>query len=230
MGGSVGENRSATLAAETVRFSRLAGLGILLLFAGTFLTFYIHTLRGSRPWIETSFPAISDWNSLKITLSRGPCLGACPVYSVSIDGSGNVIFKAGVWSDPPFGEPRAIYRGHIDQGRVRQLFQAFQEARFFGLYDQYEYGAIDLPEYRIGISFDGHKKEVLDYSGETVDMPPEVTELENLIDRVAGTRKWLASRPETAAPIAPPKITLTPVKAPSQKLPEIVIEEPKSEP
>ena len=32
-------------------------------------------------------------SAARITLERGPCFGTCPVYSVTLDGSGAVLFE-----------------------------------------------------------------------------------------------------------------------------------------
>jgi ankyrin repeat protein len=47
------------------------------------------------------------------------------------------------------------------------------------------------------IEFDGHKKSVTDHVGAGVGMPDVVTELEDKIDELAGTDKWLHENTET---------------------------------
>ena len=183
--------------------------------------------RGSRPWIKTSFPAISDWNSLKIALSRGPCLGTCPVYRVSIDGAGNVVFEGEVPSVPPpaYGMDHRIYRSKISEASVHELFAAFQKAQFFWLHNRYASGVTDSPWHTVSIEFDGHKKEVIDYVGRAVGMPKDVTDLEIMIDHIAGTRKLLtfAGAPPAPDP-GPSEPLLVKPKPPKYPPPEIVIE------
>ena len=50
-----------------------------------------------RPETKVPFPEIKDWNTLKITLTRGPCFGSCPAYSVEIDGDGTVRYNGKGW-------------------------------------------------------------------------------------------------------------------------------------
>src|SRR5690348_16214557 len=133
------------------------GLFFLVSITAFFLAAYLCLHRGSRPWIKTSFPAISDWNSLRITLSRGPCLGTCPVYKVTIDGQGDVAFVGDVRS-PAFLYPQVHRTYRIDEADVHLLFDAFRKAQFFWLYDDYGLAELDAPTCKIGIEFDGHRK------------------------------------------------------------------------
>jgi len=136
---------------------------------------------------RAAFPEIRDWSSLSITLERGACLGACPIYSVRISGDGTVVFR-GVNCVAVKGEQVA----HISAADVRQLFQKFRDADFFALSDRYAASVTDMPTYTTSISFDGHAKSVTDYAGSMVAMPRVVTDLENAIDKTAGTARFVS--------------------------------------
>ncbi|HEY0302759.1 MAG TPA: DUF6438 domain-containing protein [Rhizomicrobium sp.] len=142
--------------------------------------------HGGRPPQRVAFPAIRDWSTLKITLSRSMCFGRCPSYRVAIDGDGHVSWlgEANVFVQGPAG-------GRISQAQVRRLDEAFRKANCFGRYYAYRAPITDLPEYRVGISYDGHKMEVLDYMGQGVGMPRAVSDLERLIDKTANTARWI---------------------------------------
>jgi hypothetical protein len=207
------------------RLLKWTGLIFLLSLTILFLTLYFYTHRGSRPWIATSFPAISDWSSLRITLSRGPCLGTCPVYEVSIDGMGNVLFRGDLRSSTSFYGVQRVNRSKISATSVLALFAAFKRAQFFWLYDIYAVGATDLPLDRIGIEYDGHKKEIVDYMGRNAGMPKQVTELEDMIDHLAGTSKLLAFEDAPPTPDSPPAPSLIEPEKPRPSLPKITTEE-----
>jgi hypothetical protein len=48
----------------------------------------------------------------------------------------------------------------------------------------------DLPTYKVTLSFDGRTKRVVDYAGQMVGLPKVVADLEDAIDKTAGTEKW----------------------------------------
>jgi ankyrin repeat protein len=148
--------------------------------------------NGGRPLKTVPFPAIHDWSTLKLTLSRGMCLGGCPYYTVEIDGDGTVEFDGG-----RFVAIAGKHKAKISDQQVQKLYAAFQHADFFTLFERYEAPITDFPEYRVAIEFDGHKMAVEDYVGRAIGMPDVVSGLEDLIDDTAGTEKWIKGNAET---------------------------------
>jgi hypothetical protein len=137
--------------------------------------------------MATSFPSVSDWNSLKITLQRGPCFGFCPVYKVEIYGDGTVLYDG-----MRFVNTVGHQSERIPMEEVRRLVQLFRRTDFFSLKDEYRLlHAFDAPNYATSIEFDGKSKTVYDYLGTEVGMPKSVVELEQAIDRTANTRRWI---------------------------------------
>jgi hypothetical protein len=72
-----------------------------------------------------------------------------------------------------------------------ELVDFFRNANYFSLHDRYVSGITDNPVYETSISFDGMSKSVLDYVGQSVGMPPTVSDLEAAIDRLSGASKWV---------------------------------------
>ncbi|GEM_PF-2451728 len=142
--------------------------------------------NGGRPAARVPFPAIADWSSLRITLVRSVCFGACPAYTVEIDGDGTVRYH---------GERYVAVTGNrtdrIDAAKVRALFDRFRRADYFWTFDHYRAQVTDLPQFTTSISFDGHSKSVSDYAGRWIGMPEDVYDLEGAIDEAAGTGKWV---------------------------------------
>lgn len=132
------------------------------------------------------FPEIKDWRSLRIALERGPCLGTCPVYSVTISGDGAVAYEGFECI-----ARRGRQSGQISAAAIRALVQAFRAARFFDLKPRFIASITDNPSYTVSIAFDRASKTVIDYRGQMEGMPPTVTALEDLIDRTAGTERWV---------------------------------------
>ena len=49
----------------------------------------------------------------------------------------------------------------------------------------------DNPTYVLSIAIDGHKKQVVDYVGQWVGMPAAIVELEDDVDALAHTERWI---------------------------------------
>ncbi|MGA7711072.1 MAG: DUF6438 domain-containing protein [Rhizomicrobium sp.] len=129
--------------------------------------------NGGRPSDRTPFPAIKDWNTLKIGLQRSMCLGECPNYKVEIHGDGTVLFEGHEYTAVP-----GSHSDKILEDTVRKLFNAFERANFFWSYASYaNYNVTDFPEYRLSLSFDGHSKELTDYVGASIGMPADIKAL-----------------------------------------------------
>ncbi len=142
---------------------------------------------------STDFPAIKNWNSLIITLSRTACFGKCPDYTVEVHGDGTVIFNG-----RRFVVHTGEYRARISRAAVRALVAKFRTADYFALADRYTARVTDLPTYTTSIAFDGHEKSVRDYGGQIIGAPFAVNEIENAIDEACNTAQWIK------APDAPP--------------------------
>lgn len=135
---------------------------------------------------DGAFPRIKDWKSLRIGLERSMCFGTCPAYSVEISGDGRVAYK---------GENCVAQKGpraaRIAVGEVNRLVGKFRDANYFSLRDAHRTAETDLPAQTISIAFDDKAKRVVDYGGEMVGMPKSAADLEDAIDRTAGTDRWV---------------------------------------
>ena len=133
-----------------------------------------------------ALPGITDRSSLRITLVRTACYGACPVYGVEIQGDGTVTY-CGLRFVKEVGERT----GHVGDVELSGLVERFHKGDFFALKEEYDGAITDQPEYRVTITYDGKEKSVIDYVGERAGMPAVVTALEDAIDSVAGTSQWI---------------------------------------
>ena len=149
-----------------------------------------------------NFPVV-DRDKLTITLQRSACFGACADYSVTIHGDGRVVFETdGEAADSASGLHRAmafssgvLVRGRhddrIDPAAVAALVQQFRDAHFFSLRDEYTAQITDNPTYVLTIDTGHGKKTVVDYVGQKVGMPRSVSHLQEEVDRLAGTARWV---------------------------------------
>src|SRR5262245_15454419 len=119
---------------------------------------------------------------LSISLERTACHGTCPVYRVTIDGEGRVVYKGS-----RFVRVDGTERTTIDPQDVRSLVQAFQRAGFWELKDEYTANVFDLPTTILTLTLDGRTKRVTDY----YDPPVALKDLEARVDEIAGIKRWV---------------------------------------
>jgi hypothetical protein len=122
----------------------------------------------------------------KITLERTSCHGPCPVYRVTVLGTGEVEY---------FGEAHVAragaHRWRLSRRRLDRLAEAFVRARFSRLEDGYtnrEFtgapGCLTSIEYE-----DGSSRSIDHYHGDP-GAPAALTELEDEIDRIVGVERY----------------------------------------
>ena len=125
---------------------------------------------------------------MAVTLSRSGCLGTCPAYSVTVSTEG-IVFDGG-FNATAAGK----HTDRADPVAVRKLARQFIDSDFYSMDAQYVAGVTDCPTYVLSISIDGHRKEVMDYVGEWVGMPAVVSELEENVDEIARTERWIEGK------------------------------------
>jgi len=128
-----------------------------------------------------------------ITLRRTACLGTCPVYFLEIFDDGFIRY-VGI----EFVQYRGEHRAVIPQDAVENLVASFLRADYLSLHDGYEiykdrmgrtWTVTDLPTAYTSLRVGTTKKSVRDYAF----APQRLIKLENEIDRVANTRRWIGN-------------------------------------
>ena len=153
---------------------------------------------------DAGFPAI-DYATLRIELVRTHgCMGGCPIYSVSIDGTGKAVFAPYVGRDKPqlpgivdVDFTPMARSSRLDRATLDALIDRFRAAHFFGLEKSYSYGISGDPTTMLRFSTGGHVMEVLDRTGGLAGMPPVVTELEEALSDAAGAGDWTSGDGQT---------------------------------
>ncbi len=113
------------------------------------------------------------------------CYGRCPVYRVSVNTKG-IVFDG-----EKFVGAEGRQTDTVDPGAVRALAKKFVAADFYSMRDEYRASVTDNPTYMLSIAIDGHKKQVLDYVGQWDGMPAVIVELEEDVDALAHTERWI---------------------------------------
>ena len=144
------------------------------------------------PKIRVPFPTIRNWDSVRITLRRTGCFGTCPAYRVEIRGNGSVVYEG-----QSYVALTGTHHGSISKDTVAGLIDAFRNADYYSLRDEYVWPATDLPTYETSIEIDGKLKKVKDYAGEQVGMPLSVSKLEAEIDHLVDTERWIKGNENT---------------------------------
>jgi hypothetical protein len=141
---------------------------------------------------EPSPAAAAPESGPVVTLERTPCFGTCPVYAVAISRAGEVTFigKQHV-ADP--GQATAT----IPPERVDSLLGELQAAGYFGFADAYVMDspacgmyATDSPTVITSATRGGKTKTIRHDRGCSA-APPGLSQLEQRIDEVAGTGRWV---------------------------------------
>ena len=130
-------------------------------------------------------PILKPDSKIVITLSRSGCFGSCPSYDVTV--SNDTIMFEGRGFVAASGKHTDI----ADSGAVRDLAKRFIDADFYSMNPSYSAAVTDNPTYILSITIDGAKKVVQDYVGSWVGMPAVISELEDAVDELAETDRWI---------------------------------------
>ena len=144
--------------------------------------------------LVSAFPGLQTGTlpeDVTIALERTSCFGDCPIYRVTIDARGNVIYEG-----RKFVAVSGRRTGRIPVARVAAILATADRIGFFELRDHYrtvrgpdgsETVVTDLPTTIVTITRAGVTKRVEDYYG----APRALQELERQIDEAAGTSQWV---------------------------------------
>ena len=80
---------------------------------------------------EFSLTHDADIKSLTIQLSRGPCYGRCPSYTITIHGNGLLEYVGGKYARIACSQTEIV-----SNEQVTQILQQLDRAHFFALEDQ----------------------------------------------------------------------------------------------
>ena len=130
---------------------------------------------------------------LLITLERTACYGRCPIYKLTIKADGSVLFDG-----ERFTKTIGKAEGKISEDKVKKLIKEFENADYFALDGEYDcYQMTDNPSAFTSIQINGKNKKIKHYQGcesgsdEFEKELSNLTELENKIDEIIGTQKWI---------------------------------------
>jgi len=140
------------------------------------------------------FTGSQSYGDDSITLERTACFGSCPIYKLTIASDGTVTFDG-----ERFTKVQGIATGRISPSDFRRLVAEFEKINYFSLPDSFSPGTpvcprmvTDMPSAVTSIRLNGKAKSVSHYHGcGDSGVLPKLSALENKIDEVAGTQKWI---------------------------------------
>lgn len=135
---------------------------------------------------QASFPSTFDLSGVRISLKRTACFGTCPSYTVTIAGDGTVRFSGREFVLIP-----GDHAARVSPESVQALVDEFRKADFLSAKSEYVVSVTDYPTYVLGLTVGGQNKSVVDYAGVEAGMPSAIGVLENKVDAVAGTKRWI---------------------------------------
>ncbi|RUL75976.1 DUF6438 domain-containing protein [Dyella choica] len=172
-------------------------------FHKPFLTVVFAFIAALSTVAHSAAPELTTPDDATISLTRSACYGECPDYTVVIHGDGRVHFSTEVaavsGADVVFRQYArsqgvllpGTHEDSVPPQNVAELLAQFQRGGFWQLKDRYAARAMDNPTQIITLAVGGRHKQVIDYLGTEVGMPQAVLDLEDAIDRVAGTARWV---------------------------------------
>ena len=124
-----------------------------------------------------------DYQSSFITLTRTPCFGSCPDYSVSIYGNGTALYEG-----RQFVKTVGNYSYLIPQSNVSKLVDEFYATEFFSMQDNYG-SCIDCPTFTASIVIGDNISKSVTYNG--FSAPDRLKVLDKRIDELSGTHYFV---------------------------------------
>jgi hypothetical protein len=129
-----------------------------------------------------------------IVLSRGPCYGTCPEYTVTIDWDGGVKYVARLRD-----QTEDVQSGTITEEQYKQILQLLRAAKFEALDDRAFRWAFDTPSVSVLVSTQHQGKTVVSdsfYFGAKNGIQERFVKTAAAIDEIVGSGRW---RDHTAA-------------------------------
>ncbi|HEX8598376.1 MAG TPA: DUF6438 domain-containing protein [Chloroflexia bacterium] len=128
----------------------------------------------------TASPA--ELENFNVTLDRTMCFGACPDYTVTVNGKGEVTFEGRHYTRVT-GKVTAT----IDQAKVAEIVRELHRADFFSLDSDYSIEVTDLPTITLTVQMGGRSKTVREYGAG----PQKLHILQSRIDQIVNTQQWI---------------------------------------
>ncbi len=149
---------------------------------------------------------------LFLKMERSACYGRCPIYDLTVQPDGKVIFEGKFWT-----KTTGKAEDKLTEEQLKRLINEIEKANFFSFDNAYNYDskncpnlATDMPGVTLKINLNGKEKTINHYqgcfendkpkdnssSGKAEDLseivfPQQLFNLENKIDEIVETKRWI---------------------------------------
>ena len=143
--------------------------------------------------------------NLLLKMNRTGCWKFCPVYELSIQPNGKVLFD-GIQDTATKGKVEDI----LSQEKIAELVAEIEKADFFSLENSYTYVSDNCPSWMtdaptaiLYINLNGKEKKIThslgckeEYGENTTQkiFPQQLYNLENKIDEIVETKRWIGEK------------------------------------
>ncbi|MBD2439547.1 DUF6174 domain-containing protein [Nostoc sp. FACHB-110] len=173
------------------------GTGLLVSLILNAQVFAQSTVKLPQLTAQTPTQQILKQNTQKlrsgtITLQRTACFGTCPIYKITIFPDGRVVYEG-----ERFVKVVGKRTARISPQAVRKLVAEFDKLNYFSLSDNYQGGPTDQPSAITSLTIGKQQKTVNHYLG-SPNASQALTALENKIDAVVNSQRWIGSKNDPA--------------------------------
>jgi hypothetical protein len=161
-------------------------------------------------WVPSKTVALShpeDLAAVKIELSRGPCFGPCPRYTIAVQGDGRVEYL-GRQRYSRFDSRKV---GKIEREKITQILQTLDQVKFMTLEDRAFSWGFDTPSVGVRIWEDGKTKRVVSdagFVGSKNGRQSRFVDATQEIDSILKSTRWDSCEGEEC--VSPPSTEPTP--------------------
>ena len=130
---------------------------------------------------KTSKKGRQNFESSVITMEKTACHGKCPVYTITIYGTGKAEYEGKNNVKKP-----GKYEKQLSRDETMKLFKAFDASNFSDFQSEYDTGATDVPSTLISFYHRGYKKNIKD----RMAAPEELKNLERMVEEIVESEGW----------------------------------------
>ncbi len=138
--------------------------------------------------IELSHPLNID--TVMVELSRGPCYGACPAYTITVRGDGQIQYV----SEPGYSRLQTRKSGTIEREKIVKVLQMLDHVDFMTLEGRAFFWGFDSPSIGVRTSVDGKTKQVVSdthFVGAPKGRQARFVETTRGIEAILASSRWL---------------------------------------
>lgn len=117
----------------------------------------------------------------RIKMSKGPCFGSCPVYTLTIYEGGVVAYEGQRYTDKV-----GLYTKLMETNAYRELIKTFEDADMWSFQNAYKAQIPDMATVSITYYKEGESKTVKGKDGR----PAKIEELQKILTQIADSGGW----------------------------------------